>query len=699
MADLAFNFSQLDPDVLSEYLRQKKTQALLQPREEIPKQEFVGSTVQKPTFEAPSKAPEMMPDLSPQDTSPKSLTGSLSPEVPDLTPKIPTNYDLDQELMRQREAAQKEPPETPFAVQRAVSQIQNVPRERDYDQDVSKTRKIMAVLGGVGAGVVGGLPGAMSAYRQIRHPDWVREIKDYNRQTAADKLASDIAIREQNAQTGSQKVDVAQEGLDIRKQLLPGQIAKNLANTNLLNKKVENVRTPEQLAELAQNTAKARADEAARVRTRPIYKLAGPNGEKVEAQQDPVTGKWYDSKDVAKGPMLIPQGWTVEGKIANVPNATNAMRTHWQAGMAQLLNEFGGDINKVPADRLDKLDNEIAEAKVTGVRRQTADASTARANAMIDRANIYHTKEAGTDTVPQVIAPVGGGRSVAPIRSAAPQVQVQPPSTPPAASSPAAAPQRTVAAAPQPAQQPRKRTPKQDFDYNVEKLVEQVRRNPGMETTSIPSLYRNAVQNKFMEQTGKPFPVKLTAKEKQIDESARASIASAGAVEKLMNSDKRLWDNIGPIVGWWQKHVTEPTGREWIRGIPDDLQENAQHLLTLLRQTVGAESNVTGNGSQGKYLLQYIGPGSVDVRMDPPLFKGALAGLKDFANTRLEALEETRYHGKYPRADIEPDAQWRPVGHDTVKLSSGKSVWKHLKNMDTGELRLTKPDGSWETEK
>ena len=682
MADTAFDFSQLDPEVLSAYLKQKKAQSVLQSEPRIPEAPFVGPTqkmVAPPTFEPPQREAQMMPDLTPDDTSPKNLTGDLTPTVPDIKPQIPSTYDIGQQQLAERNAALKNavrPIETPPVVQKAIDRTVTVPKEGEMDLHPSKTRRIMSVLGGIGAGFVGGVPGAMATYQQIRHPEYVSAMKNYIGQREADKTAADLAIREQLAQAGDVRAQATAQGVVQKGQLIPGQIEQNLASAAQKRAQATTYATPDQATANKIAVGQAAADAAAQDRARKVWEFTSPDGKsRIFAQQNPKNLKWFQVGHPEKE-FIVPDDWDMNEK-GRAPNAAATDSTPWKAfwNSVKAANPQWKTTPPTPQE-VDKYRNEFVNSGVTSVAEANALSNRMRAEAQALGVSARVEKDFGGATPTQLIPGAARGQS-APVAAppqapGAPTVQPMTRTQAPAAKAPASAPKRVLSPVETQARS------------NAQQLVD----NPRLfdkNKKAFGGLTERSL-NEFTRISQLPRPSTPTEKLRVAEDFGIQSEKNAQQVLDIIKETPDLKNYIGAFAGRYEELVSGKWGDDLLANVPDKLKKQAQRLAVALHTLVASESAAANRGVPTDKMKTYIQEVAPKFKQSYPRFEGALQGVFDFAKSVKETAMQERFGGQWtPEASERLSKGMMHTNRDLFQAPDGKTYWKNILDEDTGQ--------------
>src|SRR5215831_10496376 len=203
-------------------------------------------------------------------------------------------------------------------------------------------------------------------------------------------------------------------------------------------------------------------------------------------------------------------------------------------------------------------------------------------------------------------------------------------------------------------------------------VMEQVYQNPDTAQTalqSIPEAMRSSVYSQFRAKYGVPFPKPL---EGAAGDREAAAKTTQTEVEWLRNAmqNPQIRHNLGPLLGKLQDPNSITGLAKGYLGDPRLAQEFRTHTRNLVMNEAGAfKARVSGP------VMDELQKTSGDVKMTPDQFQGALDGVQESINNKLDEAEMRRFGG-YKRPDrIRNPARAVPANVEQALKDSARNTF------------------------
>ncbi len=175
----------------------------------------------------------------------------------------------------------------------------------------------------------------------------------------------------------------------------------------------------------------------------------------------------------------------------------------------------------------------------------------------------------------------------------------------------------------------------------VDNWVENLKNNPDS-VKELPMKLRGVVGQKFTETTGLPLPTALSGGTKTQETAARNALDGIDFINKAMQNPE-IASQIGPIMGRLG-NAEQAIGTAV--GLSPQAEQLAQELRTRMRYFVFQEGKAVLGGRLPQNLMKALEESSPNVKMDPRMLAGALAGAEGNAQSVLENADKERFGGK-----------------------------------------------------
>lgn len=676
---------------------------------------------------------QSQPDLSQPTTMPSDLTEALKPTpYPMRARPFDAFHPELQDVPADYAASVPGPPkQKDWRLEAALDRIAaGPPRKGALDQTVSKGRNIGSILAGIGTGILGGPYAGMAMHERLRHPEFTRQMEEWQRQFPSDVKTAELGIRSDLADVAQQKADISQEDAETRRQVGASAIVRNMASANRMN-------------------------TAAQIATGPKdqwFKLVMQNGSEIDAHHDmtkgeldPQTGKplgeWIDSNHaIVRG--QIKSMTPVAGPGGRAGTAPHTVFQYLNEAYNRLNNKPPGDVP--PFDVIADNARYAAHLQMTPARQAAFLAQVLRAAGYVSNQNLQNIIKTGGGEIPGApivnIPPLGNMETAIPawmrnhplVKVSTPEQEanlergeaavreetlgqggvqpIQGVQAPTAAASiqpgqvirPGQAMQQRPYS-PHPVSFPMNPTMKPIYD-----AIDVYEQDPNALAAGVEKVMPQAqaaiFKTAYPQITGHGLPSRLGAVAYQQELGVFNTMRNSATIRRILAEHPEALKWIDPLWGSIEK-ISEKVGTSLISGVPREEQRIVQELGTAINLITSSEAVVAGRGRIGQYLIDFIKASAPKMNMNVDRFLGALDGVEDFARSAKLAVNQERYAagGTYKEKASSPlPPNLRQIGTETISLGKNKfgvnddTMAEYVMDKETGQVYRFMPGVGYE---